>query len=630
MTPLRPPVQELSALDIARQGLALHRADRFEEAQRAYRRALALAPAMLDVWTNLGAVGMARDDAGTALRMSNRALRLRPGHPLALNNLGLALMGLGRVDEAAATLEALLHVSPDDARATHNLGTVRQRQGDEGAAIAEYEYAVAIDPDHVDARLCLGAALRQINALTRAIGHFRTVVERQPDKAAAWADLANTLALAGRHAQAREALFADVDWTTEPENCSLRLFTLNMMADVPAVDIAREHREAGQRLEASVPRTKRPAAEPIAEPIAGRRLRIGYVSPDLRIHPVGRFLLPLFEQHDHDRVEVFCYADVPHPDALTGMFRARASAWLDAVGLSHADLAARIAADRIDVLVDLAGHTANHRLPVFARQPAPVQVSWLGYSNTTGLSSIGYRITDAIADPPGLSDTLHSERLVRLDTGFLCFAPPAPAPPLAPPPMLTNGYVTFGSFNALGKLNPAVIALWCRVLAAVPGARLILKAGGLADAPSRRRLGAALRAAGAPAGSVTLVPGLADYGDHLASYRFIDIALDPFPYNGTTTTCEALWMGVPVVTLAGDRHAGRVGASLLTRVGLDRLVARDEEAYVIAARWLASDRARLAALRGGMRERLARSPLTDARRFAAEMEAACRWMAAQP
>ncbi len=617
MTSPQPEPHAPSAWEVARQGVDLHRAGRLDEAARHYRRALALSPTLAEVWSNLGAMKLVRSEASAAAEIVRRALRLDPGHPAALNNLGLALLRLGRLAEAQTVFEALLELRPDDVGALHNLGSVRQRQGDEAGALAEFEDAVALDPANLEARISLATGLRLGHALTRAIAHFRQALAQAPQAPELWADLGNTLALAGRHDEAREALVAPVDWSAgAPDNASVRLFTLNTLADVPAAEVARLHREAGQRLEATVPRM----ALPKPAPLAGRRLRVGYVSPDFRFHPVGRFLLPLIAMHDRGRVEVACYAELDRLDALGEIFRDRADLWRPTAGLSHEELAARIAADRIDVLVDVAGHTAHNRLPVFARKPAPVQATWLGYPNTTGLSRIDHRITDAIADPPGMAEALHTEGLVRLPGGFLCFGPPEPPPPVAPPPMRANGFVTFGSFNALSKVNPAVVVLWGRILASVPNARLLLKAPGLADAPSRRRLAAALHRAGAPPGSVHVHTGWIEHGEHLSLYGQIDIALDPFPYNGTTTTCEALFMGVPVITLAGDRHAGRVGATLLTRLGLDRLVARDEETYLAAARWLAANPAELALLRRELRPQFLRSPLCDARRFARQME----------
>ena len=357
-----------------------------------------------------------------------------------------------------------------------------------------------------------------------------------------------------------------------------------------------------------------------------RRLRVGYVSPDFREHSVAYFLEPLIAAHDRAAFEVFCYAQVARPDQRTERFRGLADTWRSTVGMTDADLATAVREDRIDILVDLAGHTGGNRLLAFDRRPAPVQLSWLGYPNTTGTEAIDARLTDAIADPPGPSDALHSETLVRLPNGFLCYAPTADAPAIGAPPARSTGHVTFGSFNALAKITPAVVAAWARILLGVPGSRLVIKSGPLADAATRARYLEMLAAAGVDAGRVDLRAWIDARSGHLGAYANIDIGLDPFPYNGTTTTCEALWMGVPVVTLAGDRHAGRVGASLLTRIGLAELVADTTDGYVETAVHFAGDLDGLPARRLALRDRMMSSPLCDAAGFARDVEAAYRAM----
>jgi predicted O-linked N-acetylglucosamine transferase (SPINDLY family) len=287
-------------------------------------------------------------------------------------------------------------------------------------------------------------------------------------------------------------------------------------------------------------------------------------------------------------------------------------------------VADRIREDRIDILVDLAGHTAGNRLGVFAQQPAPVLIAWMGYPNTTGMATMGYRFTDDVADPPGQADCDHTETLLRLNSGFLCFAPPAEAPDVAPLPSSTSGHVTFGSFNHLPKVNPAVVGAWAAILQRVPGSRLVIESRTLADPETRERYDALFTAEGIEPGRVELVPWIASTAGHLGAYGRVDIALDPFPYNGTTTTCEALWMGVPVVTLRGDRHAGRVGASLLTRVGLTEWIAETGDAYVDTAVALAGSPDRLASLRRELRQRMADSTLCDPETITHDVEAAYR------
>jgi protein O-GlcNAc transferase len=377
-----------------------------------------------------------------------------------------------------------------------------------------------------------------------------------------------------------------------------------------------------QRLHGSLPRFTSFANSPDPE----RRLRVGYVSADFRTHSVGYFLSAIFHEHDDAAVEIYCYSGGADEDEQTSFFKSRAAAWRSTIGMSDEDLAAAVHQDGIDLLVDLSGHTSGNRLAVFARRPTPIQVTWLGYPDTTGLATMDYRLTDAIADPPGLADSLSRERLVRLPDGFHCYTAPASAPDVAPPPAMERGYVTFGSFNNLVKVNASVLDLWAAILQRVPGSRLVLKHRWLNMADMRARMHDLFERRGVARDRIELMGKLASTEDHLAAYGGVDIALDTFPYNGATTTCESLWMGVPVVTLAGDRHAARVGASMLTRVGLGDLVASSPQAYLETAARLAADRSTLARLRADMRGRIASSPLCDGPRFTRQLEAAYRTM----
>jgi predicted O-linked N-acetylglucosamine transferase (SPINDLY family) len=368
---------------------------------------------------------------------------------------------------------------------------------------------------------------------------------------------------------------------------------------------------------------------------ATRRLRIGYLSPDFREHSVAYFVESLLRGHDRQKVEVFCYAEVTRPDSVTTRLQGLADHWLVTVGLSDQRLAERIRTDGIDILVDVAGHTVGNRLLAFARKPSPVRVTWLGYPNTTGLKAIDYRLVDAVTDPVGEADAWASEALVRLEDGFLCYRGLRDGPEPTSPPCLRAGTVTFGSFNNPAKVSTATFDAWGKLLSRSPQARLILKGIWFADAATRALFLARLGERGVPAERVELLAWQPGAAEHLALYHQVDIALDPFPYNGTTTTCDALWMGVPVITLRGHRHAGRVGASLLTQVGLTDLIADSIEEYVELALALAGNPGRLDALRRTLRPRMATSPMCDEGAFACKMEAAFRsmwqhWCAASP
>jgi predicted O-linked N-acetylglucosamine transferase (SPINDLY family) len=354
-----------------------------------------------------------------------------------------------------------------------------------------------------------------------------------------------------------------------------------------------------------------------------RRLRVGFVSADLHEHAVSTFLLPLLRSLDPAQVEPVLYANVARPDATSRRLQAYAR-W-DSIAGDPADaVAARVRAQAIDILIDLGGHTMTSQLLIFARKPAPVQATWLGYAGTTGLDAIDWRLSDAVCDPPA-DDALSSERVMRLD-GFHCYVPPPDAPEVASPPCAASGTVTFGSFNSTIKLSDPAVALYARVLAAVPDARLLLKSSAALDDALLRYHVARFVAHGIAAERVTVSPWIAGTASHLARYGAIDIALDALPYCGTTTTCEALWMGVPVVTLVGDRHAARVGASLLGQVGLHELIARTPDDFVAIATSWATRLAELAQLRAGLRARVAASPLCDAPGFARRFEAALRAM----
>jgi len=356
-------------------------------------------------------------------------------------------------------------------------------------------------------------------------------------------------------------------------------------------------------------------------------LRIGYVSPDFFHHPVANFIAPVLAAHDRTAVEVFCYAEVKTPDAVTERLRGLVESphhWRDTNGMSDDSVAAAIRADGIDILIDLAGHTVGARLLVFARKPAPIQATWLGYPATTGLTQIDWRITDPLADPPGLTDDQYSEKLLRLPTGFNCYQPIDDMPPVAPLPADANGYVTFGCFNHAAKLRDRTLEVWAELLRAVPGSRLCLKHRGFGLPSAAAEYRQDFERRGIPAARLDLISFIDDTRRHLAAYDRVDVALDPFPYNGTTTTCEALWMGVPVVALAGPTHMSRVGVSLLTRAGLPELVADTPARYIEIAAGLAADRERLRTLRAGLRARVAGSSLCDAARVTRELETALR------
>ena len=600
----------------------LQQAGRLREAETLYRQVLAADPDHADSLHGLGTLAHQAGRPDQAAELIARAIAARPSVAGFHCNLGKALVAMGRLDEAAASYGRALGLRPDDATAGASLANVRIGQGRAGEAEVLFKAILGREPRHADSLHGLGMIAQSRGRRDDAIGLIARATEADPTVAVYHTNLGRALAELGRHGEAITAFRAAVALRPGeaanhvrvgnallaqgqieaalaahetalaldpalPSAASNRLLCLNY-SDRSAAEIFAEHRRWGLA-QASLTQGPAPSRAPPArvDRDPDRRLRIGYVSADFRHHPVASFLAPLLAHHDHERFEVWCFSDVARPEAVTERFRSLADRWVGIAGAPDAAVADRIRAAAIDILIDLAGHTSGGRLGVFAREPAPVQVTWLGYPSTTGLPTIDWRLVDAVTDPPGEADALASERLERLDGGFLCYEPPADAPDPGPPPSVAKGHVTFGSFNFASKLSDRCLDAWARVLAAVPGARLMLKGGFVADEGTRARVLSRLAAGGIGAERVDLLGWTASHAEHLALYGNLDIALDPFPYNGATTTCEALWMGAPVVTLAGGAHAGRVGASLLTRVGLEALIADDVEAYVAIAVGLA-------------------------------------------
>lgn len=570
----------------ARLAVALAQSGRPEEGVEACRTALRLDPRRADVHFNLGNMLNAlrrQPEAEEAFRVASLA---DPTHLDARNNLASLLKDSGRIDEARELYESIIRANPRYANAHNNLGIICEREGQLTRALFHYQTASGIAPNDVEILANQANALLATARIDEAIKLYQRASRNDP---------------------------------ASPTS-SARLFAMNYKAIDPAALFA-EHVDWGQRL--AITHRFHPYRDTRHD--LDRKFRIGYVSPDFRTHSVAFFIEPILAYHDRETFEIYCYAEVNKPDETTNRLKSHCDVWRDIVGKSDNAVAELIHSDGIDILVDLAGHTAANRLLAFARKPAPVQVTYLGYPNTTGLPAMDYRLTDTIADPPG-QEVFHTERLVRLPDGFLCYQPPGHTPAVKPAPGLVTEYVTFGSFNNLAKIGEGVVALWSKLLHTAPKSRLILKNMSLRDEETRNRYLALFLNNGIASERIELIGWLPSKEDHLALYHRIDIALDTFPYNGTTTTCEALWMGVPVVVLSGNRHAGRVGMSLLTQVGLTGLIAQNPDDYVRIASTLATDLRRLAALRADLREQMATSPLCDGVSFTRELETAYREM----
>lgn len=573
-------------------GLLAMRAGRSEPAVECHLRAVRLDPSRAAFHVHLADANRMAHKLDLAIAGYRAALRLDPRAGGALLNLGAALAASGRADEAADAWRAAVALDPDDAEALWNLANLSSQLGRFADTVAYSQRALRLVPGRAALLSNLGIAYEQQGRLDDAIACFREALAASPHHELSFSNL---------------------------------LRDLSAHATAPPGEVFAEHVRWGDAFAAPLRAHHRPHGN---DPSPDRRLRIGYVSPDFRDHAVASFVEPILAGHDRERFEVFCYSAAPRIDAVTKRLQAYGQAWRNIVGVADAAAAEMVRRDAIDILVDLAGHTAGHRLLLMARRPAPVQVTYLGYPNTTGLKEIDYRVTDALADPPGEADALHSERLVRLPRCGWCYRPPDDAPPVAaePPSDRRDGRITFGSFNAHAKTSPQTVAAWAAVLRAAPGSRLLLKAYALGESDTRQLLLKRFADAGIGAERLDLRGPTATRAEHLAAYGEVDVALDPFPYNGTTTTCEAMWMGVPVVTLAGRSHIARVGVSLLSAVGLGDLVASSPEQYVATATALAADAARRQELRRNLRATMAASPLCDGAAMTRALEAAYRAM----
>jgi predicted O-linked N-acetylglucosamine transferase (SPINDLY family) len=545
-----------------------------------------------------------------------------PGNLPALHVLGSTLLAQSRTDEAIEVLTRVTGREPGSAQAHYNLACAYKSREDVGSAIAHFREALRLEPTLLAAYLGAAGALSQAGRLSEAEAAYREALSRNARFAQAHYNLGNLLRLAGRHAEAegsyRAALAAEPSFSLAQATL---LFTLNCHSCEPDA-IEREHRAWASRHADPLTAAAR-AHTPDRDP--NRRLRIGYISPDLCAHPIGRFMDQVLAHRDRAAFEVWCYYSHRLNDEVTERLSGFSDRWTECAQLTDAELAARIRADAIDIAVDLAGHTRHNRLLALARKPAPVQATYLGYPTTTGMAAIDYRITDVTVDPPGAAH--HGrEQPVRLPHSYFCFRPPYVEVAVGPLPASETGRVTFGSFNNLAKLSDATLHLWARVLRGVPDAKLLLKAKDFGtpgvEAPVVQRFARA-----GIAQDRLLLHAWEDTGEgHYGLYNRVDIGLDTYPYNGATTTCEALWMGVPVVTLEGPTHASRMAASILKAAGLPELVTSHPDDYVSACVALAENRVRLAQLRSALREKLGGSHLMDGPAFARSLEEAYRRM----
>ncbi|HEX7641908.1 MAG TPA: tetratricopeptide repeat protein [Burkholderiaceae bacterium] len=605
-------------------GIALQATGQAGEAELSYRRALKRDPGLAIAGNNLGNILQARGDLEQAVSCYRSAIGIRPGYADAHNNLGVALRELGRQSEAVACFKRALGIREEFVEAHSNLGNVLQEMGRLDEALTHCRRAIAIDPLFAEAHGNLGHALHMARQYDQALASLRQAVALNPGFADAHANIGAVYRDLGQPKQAFEACLEAL--RQNPDHLAAHsglLISSTFMVDGGGPAMLEHARRYG----AAAARRARPYTDWPNTPDPLRRLRIGFVSADLHRHPVGFFLdsvLAALHASCDASLELFIYDNGTRPDDLTDKLRGHVSTWRSVFGMPDKALAGRIREDGIDILFDLSGHTTGTRLAMFANKPAPVQASWLGYFATTGLAAMDY----FVADPRTLpleAEVRFTETIWRLPETRLCFSAPDVRIAIGPLPALANGYVTLGCCNNLGKLGDEVIASWAGILHAIPNSRLLLKSKQLGEAARIAETHARFAAYGIRADRL-LLEGPSRRADYLHTYSRIDFALDPFPYTGGTVTAEALWMGVPVLTLEGECFIARQGAGMLASAGLPDWVAADTNDYLAKAVALANDLTALAGLRSGLRARVLASPLFDAPRFAGHFSTMLRDM----
>jgi predicted O-linked N-acetylglucosamine transferase (SPINDLY family) len=595
-----------------------HQAGNLNIAESAYRAILASNPNHVDAWQRLGILLHQTGRTGESIDALKRAAQLRPEAPDVHSNIATVLAAAGHRSEAVESFRRALSLGATFPETHNNIGSLLRDMGRPREAIEAYRQAVALRPDYADAWNNMGMLLRIEGDFDGAEEAFVQAARLRPDSPEVLNNLAGVYQETRRVAQAVHLLRRAAEISNHPKIWDNLLLAMYGLEGVTAAQIRAAHDQWNAAV--AVP-LARPAGAFPNEKIADRRLRVGLVSQDFREHPVGYLLTPVLEHHDRSHFEIVCYSDVKGPDAVTRRHQQLADRWADTTALTDEQLASLVEHDQIDVLFDLALHTANSRLLAFARRPAPVQLTWAGYPASTGLYTIDYRLTDPHLDPLGTDrESLYSEKLLYLPNCFWCVDPQGQEPPVNDPPATRNGFITFGCLNQFSKISDAALTRWAAVMRSIPNSRLRLLAP---HGRARIQLAEFMSKLGVSPNRI-LFMDRRPRADYLKFYHDIDICLDSSPYTAHTTAIDALWMGVPVVTLAAKTAVSRGALSILSQLDLTNLASFDDDNFVCTAVTLSADRARLSHLRATLRPRLMASPIADVRQFTRDLESAIR------
>ena len=600
-------------------GRIFHHQNQLVEAEKHYRLFLAINPNDVTVNQNLAQMLSQQGNFSEAITYYQRALALNPDDAEIHRLLGDAFNQLGQFQAAIDAYQQALTLNPNDDKTHKHLGNVFRSQGQLELSITSYQQALALNPNDAGTHNNLGTVFNRFGQLTEARACYEQALILDPNLFEASSNLGSTLLYQGMVHKAIEHYQQILEEQPVSLIHSNLLFALHYTTDYDLTTLFSEHQKFNEQYASAIS-----SQPPLNARQSQRKLKIGYLSADFKKHSVAYFMESILAHHDHEQFEIYCYYNGTLNDEVTQRFKTMVHHWIDCVGLSDEALAETIRTVPIDILVDLSGHTDNNRLLVLASKPAPVQVTYLGYPDTTGLTSIDYRITDSYTDPKEMNDSLSSEQRVRMPNSYFCYHPDDDSPPVSELPALQNDFITFGSFNNYAKLNTKTLELWAQVLKAVPNSKLLVKARSLNDPTIQQTFKTQWLDLGIDSERIILANYAPSTQAHLKTYHQVDIGLDTYPYNGATTTCEALWMGVPVVTLVGERHVSRMGLSILSTVGLTEVVAQTFENYINICVKLANNIKDLQKLRANLREQMQHSPLMDGVTFTHDLEVVYR------